>query len=116
MIRENNKSSFVKEMESFFRKTNACEEIELTYGSLKRKPLECWSPGAVLLDCYDDKTNTFYQKYFLEEFTPSDTTLKNGREYVKIKLCGKTVYACVEMDSYYGIILDVLKKMKEENM
>lgn len=118
MIRENNKAEFVKEMENFLRQTNACEHICLTYGNLQYVSLEQWQPGAVIKDCWDEESKSMVAKYFLEEFTPSDVTLKGSacRENVQIKMGNKTVYACVEADSYYGIIIDVIKKMMEENM
>lgn len=118
-MRENNKSQFTKEIEKLLRQTRACQSIELTYGSLKLIPLTEWEPGAQLREVYDKETDSFITKLFKPEFTPSERTLDDAfdpREFVMIEVDGCTFYQSVEGSSYWGMILDIIKRLDKERV
>lgn len=118
-IEENNKAQFTKDIETLLRKTRACEDIELTYGSLEYEPVDNWGKDVVLKEVYDRKTNSFVQRLFKNKFTPSERNLENkddSREYVQINMYGKKIYQSVEADSYWGMVLDIVKRLREEGI
>lgn len=118
-IEENNKAKFTKEIEKLLKQTRACQDIELTYGSLKWIPLTTWEPGAQLKEVYDKETDGFIAQLFKPNFTPSERTLNNTsdpREFVMIKVDGRTFYQSVEGSSYWGMILDIIKRMDKERV
>lgn len=118
-IEENNKAQFTKEIEKLLKQTRACQDIELTYGSLKWIPLTEWESGAVLKEVYDKETDSFITKLFKPEFTPSERTLDDAfdpREFVMIKVDGRTFFQSVEGSSYWGMILDIIKRMDKERV
>lgn len=113
MIKENNKPGFVKDIKALLRKTNTFEDIELTYGSLILEPTTEFGENVVMKTVYNEETKEKTQKLFKQIFTPSEKNLR-CREYVRIKHGNHIAYACVEMDSYYWTLADILKVMKRE--
>ena len=110
-IEENNKPQFTKDIEALLRKTRACSEIEITYGYLKHE----------LALSYDDKDIVMNTdgKLFKRIFTPSETNItidSHHSEVVQIKVDGKRFYQSVEGDSYYGMVLDIVQRLRDERV
>lgn len=118
-IEENNKAQFTKEIETLLRKTRACQDIELTYGSVEYIPLKTWEKGAIINKCYNSETEEYEERLFKIVFTPSERNLErreDGREIVQIKIDGETIYQSVESSSYWGMILDITKRLDKERI
>ena len=118
-IEENNKPKFAKEVEALLRKTRACENIEITYGSVKWIPLTEWESGGVLRNIYDKEKNRVVSKLFKDNFPPSVSNLterSDPREFVQIKIDGRTFYQSVECSSYWGKVLDIINRLDKEQI
>lgn len=118
-IEENNKPQFAKEVEALLRKTRACENIEITYGSVKWIPLTEGESCGVLRNIYDKEKNCVVSKLFKDNFTPSERNLterSDPREFVQIKIDGRTFYQSVECSSYWGMVLDIINRLDKEQI
>ena len=118
-IEENNKAQFTKDIEVLLKKTRACQNIELTYGDLKYEPATEYGKDVVLKEVYNFETKEYESKLFKRTFTPSDRTLDNKndpREYVQIKIDNALYYQSVEGDSYWGMVLDIIKRLDKERI
>lgn len=118
-IEENNKAQFTKQIEKLLKQTRACQDIEITYGSLKWIPLNKYESGAILKEVYDSEQKNVIRKPFKPDFTPSERTLDGAldpREFVRINIDGCTFYQSVEGDSYWGMVLDIVKRLDKERI
>ena len=118
-IEENNKAQFTKEIEALLRNTRTCQNIELTYGGLKHEPTTEWDKDVVMLDVYDAETDGYVSKRFKRIFTPSERNLNekdDPTEYVQIKIDWLTLYQSVEADSYWGMVLDIVRRLDKEHI
>ena len=119
-IEENNKPQFTKEIEALLRKTRVLYDIELTYGSLKHEPTKSFEgKDIVALEVRDAETGQWTTKLFKQIFTPSERNLSerdDPSEYVQIKVDGKTLYQSVEADSYWGMVLDITRRLDKEGV
>jgi len=118
-IEENNKPQFTKDIEVLLRKTRACQDIEITYGSLVHEPETSWSKDVVSLEVWNKETEQYENKLFKQIFVPSNRNLSeknDSREYVQIKVDGKTIYQSVEASSYWGMVLDIVRRLDKENV
>ena len=115
----NNKPQFAKEIESLLRKTRAYKDITITYGSVKYIPLKTWESGAVVKKCLNFDTREIEENLFKAVFTPSERNLErkdDPRECVKIEIDGSVIYQSVECSSYWGMILDIVKRLDKESI
>jgi hypothetical protein len=119
-VEENNKPQFTKDIEDLLRKTRALQNVEITYGSLKHEPVTGLDgKDVVVLKVYNKETDELEPKLFKRIFTPSDRNLEeqyDAREYVQIKVDGKTLYQSVEADSYWGMVLDIIRRLDKEGV
>lgn len=118
-IEENNKAQFTKDIEALLRKTRALQDIEITYGSLVHEPASGWDKDVVRLEVWNSETESYETKLFKQIFTPSERDLcerTDPREFVQIKADGKTIYQSVEADSYWGMVLDIVRRLDKENV
>jgi hypothetical protein len=110
-IEENNKPEFTKDIEMLLKKTRACQDIEITYGYVEyESTTESYGQDVVV---------NVYGEAFKRIFTPSKTNITIDSEHsevVQIKVDGKTFYQSVEGDSYYGMVLDIVKRLDRENI
>ena len=110
-IEENNKPQFTKDIEALLRKTRACSDIEITYGYLEYEPTTERYAYNVVINAEG--------KAFKRIFTPSETNITIDSEHseiVQIKVDGKTLYQSIEGDSYYGMVLDIVRRLQEERV
>lgn len=116
---EDNKAQFTKEIESLLRKTRACKDITLTYGSVEYIPLKEWESGATSKKCWNFETEKYEYRLFKVIFTPSERNLTerdDGREYVQIEINKQKFYQSVEADSCWGMVLDIIKRLDKEGI
>ena len=110
-IEENNKSEFTKDIEALLKKTRACQDIEIDYGYLEHESTE---------DRYGkDVVVNDEGKAFKRIFTTTNCNISVHSEHsecVRIKVDGRTLYQSVEGDSYYGMILDIIRRLDKENV
>ena len=110
-MKEKSTVEFLKELETLLRQTRACQNIELTYGSLTYEPAKDWNDGVVVQNAVG--------KLYKQVFTPSKKDITDYdfvSAYVRIKLGNKIMYQCVEGSSNWGIVLDVINRLKEEHI
>ena len=118
-IEENNKPQFTKEIEKLLRQTRTCQNIELTYGSLKYEPATGWDNDVVVRQYWNQETQQYENKLLKQIFIPSDRNLNEKTdpdEYVQIKIDYLTIYQSVEADSYWGMVLDIIRRLDKENI
>lgn len=106
-MKEMNKAKFAKEIEALLRQTRACQNIEITYGSLTYEPAKGWTDGDVI----QNTEGKLLKRIFTESLIP----LEND-DYVMIKIGNKVIYQSVEADSNWGMVLDVVKRLDKEGI